>query len=140
MNDEIQPPPEEAAPTAEPAPVVEEPKAPDTRDTKDKIIDTLLALLRYHMPSYAEADRVAAEVAYWKEKNEPPPADWNPEPKPEEIPAEVPVPKTELQKAFDAANQAGQVPLEPAPPGPAAGEAGVPAETTSAPAEPTPQP
>ena len=143
---------EEAPPPAE-APKEEQPT--DSRSNDAKIIDYLLQLLHYHMPSHADADIVATQVKYIQEKGEPPPADWNPLEKPEE---EAPsIPKTELQKAFEAGLSgiapltetakwpenipAGQVPLVPAPPGPQAGEVGelgVPAETRSEPAVPKP--
>ena len=97
--------------------------------------------LHYHLPSHAEADRAIAIADYIAEKGSLPPEDWTPPEtdKPAFTGGEVPVPgaaataQAEAQKAFDEG--AGiQPPKQPAPDAQEAVEAGVPAETTTAPA------
>ena len=142
MSDETpqataEPTPEPPLEGGTPTPPLTEP--PPAVSNEEAARNYLEEQLHYHLPSHAEADRAIAIADYIAEKGSLPPEDWTPPEtdKPAFTGGEVPVPgaaataQAEAQKAFD---EGAGVPKEPAPDAQEAVEAGVPAETTTAPA------
>ena len=136
-----EPPLAEAPDQSLPVPPEGETKPPEPVSNEEAARNYLEELLHYHLPSHAEADLAIAKADYIAENGTLPPEDWTPPEtdKPPFTGGEVPVPgaaataQAEAQKAFDEGLGA-QVPKEPAPAAPEGPEAGVPAETTTAPA------